>query len=53
MEDVIAVVPDAVDVIVTPGELAAQEPTGFVFHKFLEAVFVELFILHVVVLVFF
>ena len=53
VEDVVAVTPDAVDVIVSPGELAAQEPAGLVLHELLESVLVELFILHMVVLVFF
>ena len=52
VEDVVAVAPDAVDVIVGPGELAAEEPTGLVLHELLESVLVELLVLHVVVLVF-
>ena len=46
------VAPDAVDVVVAPRELAAVEAAGLVFHKLLEPVFVELFIFHVVILVF-
>ena len=52
VEDVVAVAADAVDVIVGPGELAAQEPAGLVLHELLESVLVELLVLHVVVLVF-
>ena len=47
-----SVTPDAVNVVVAPRELAAVEAAGFVFHKLLEPVFVELFIFHVVILVF-
>ena len=53
VEDVLAMRSDAVDVVVGPGELAVQEPARLVFHKLLEAVFVQLLILHVVVLVLF
>ena len=44
---------DAVDVIVGARELAVQKPARLVFHKLLEPVFVQLLILHVVVLVLF
>ena len=44
---------DAVDVVVRARELAVQKPARLVFHKLLEAVFVQLLILHVVVLVLF
>ena len=40
------------NVVVAPRELAAVEAAGFVFHKLLEPVFVELFIFHVVIFVF-
>ena len=53
VEDVLAVRSDAVDVVVGSGELAVQKPARLVFHKLLEAVFVQLLILHVVVLVLF
>ena len=53
VEDVLAMRSDAVDVVVGPGELAVQKPARLVFHKLLEAVFVQLLILHVVVLVLF
>ena len=53
VEDVLAVRSDAVDVVVGSGELAVQKPARPVFHKLLEAVFVQLLILHVVVLVLF
>ena len=53
VEDVLAMRSDAVDVVVGAGELAVQEPARLVFHKLLEAVFVQLLILHVVVLVLF
>ena len=53
VEDVLAMRSDAVDVVVGPRELAVQKPTRLVFHKLLEAVFVQLLILHVVVLVLF
>ena len=53
MEDVLAMRSDAVDVVVGSGELAVQKPARLVFHKLLEAVFVQLLILHVVVLVLF
>ena len=53
VEDVLAVRSDAVDVVVGAGELAVQKPARLVFHKLLEAVFVQLLILHVVVLVLF
>ena len=53
VEDVLAMRSDAVDVVVGSGELAVQKPARLVFHKLLEAVFVQLLILHVVVLVLF
>ena len=53
VEDVLAMRSDAVDVVVGAGELAVQKPARLVFHKLLEAVFVQLLILHVVVLVLF
>ena len=53
MKDVLTVRSDAVDVVVGAGELAVQKPARLVFHKLLEAVFVQLLILHVVVLVLF
>ena len=53
VENVLAVRADAVDVVVRPRELAVQKPARLVFHKLLEAVFVQLLILHVVVLVLF
>ena len=53
VEDVLAMRSDAVDVVVGSGELAVQKPARLVFHKLLEPVFVQLLILHVVVLVLF
>ena len=53
VEDVLAMRSDAVNVVVGSGELAVQKPARLVFHKLLEAVFVQLLILHVVVLVLF
>ena len=53
VENVLAMRSDAVDVVVGSGELAVQKPARLVFHKLLEAVFVQLLILHVVVLVLF
>ena len=53
VEDVLAMRSDAVDVVVGSRELAVQKPARLVFHKLLEAVFVQLLILHVVVLVLF
>ncbi len=44
--------PDAVDVVVGPGKLARDKTTGLMFHEFLESILVQLFILHVIVLVF-
>jgi hypothetical protein len=44
--------PDAVDVVVGPGKLARDETTGLMFHELLESILVQLFILHVIVLVF-
>ena len=52
VKDVVAVGANAVDVVVGPGEFTAEEPAGFVFHKLLEPIFVELFIFHVVIFVF-
>lgn len=53
MKNVLAVRSDAVDVVVRARELAVQKPARLVFHKLLEPVFVQLLILHVVVLVLF
>ena len=53
VENVLTVRADAVDVVVRARELAVQKPARLVFHKLLEAVFVQLLILHVVVLVLF
>ena len=53
MKNVLAVRSDAVDVVVRARELAVQKPAWLVFHKLLEPVFVQLLILHVVVLVLF
>ena len=44
-------IPDAVDVVVGPGELAGDEAAWLVFHELFEAVLVQLLVLHVVVLV--
>ena len=51
MEDVVAVVPDAVDVVDGLGEPAVAEAALVVLHELLEAVLVELLVLHVEVLV--
>ena len=53
VENVLTVGSYAVDVIVRARELAVQKPARLVFHKLLEPVFVQLLILHVVVLVLF
>ncbi len=44
--------PDAMDVVVGPGKLARNKTTGLMFHEFLESILVQLFVLHVIVLVF-
>ena len=46
-------IPDAVEVVVGPGELAGDEAAWLVFHELFEAVLVQLLVLHVVVLVLF
>jgi len=51
VEDVIAVVPDAVDVVDGLGEAAGVEAALVILHELLEAVLVELLVLHVKVLV--
>ena len=51
MENVIAVVPDAVDVVDGLCEAAGVEAALVVLHELLEAVLVELFVFHVKVLV--
>ncbi len=51
MEDVVAVVPDTVDVVDGLGEAAGLVPAGVGLHELLEAVVVELLVLHVEVLV--
>ena len=51
MENVIAVVPDAVDVVDGLGEAAGIEAALVVLHELLEAVLVELLVFHVKVLV--
>ena len=53
VENVLTVRADAVDVVVRARELAVQKPARLVFHKLLEPIFVQLLILHVVVLVLF
>ena len=45
------IVPNAVDMVVGAGELAGDEAAGLVLHELLEAVLVQLLVLHVVVLV--
>lgn len=51
VEDVVAVAPDAVDVVDGLGEPAVVMATWILFHKLLEAVLVELFVLHMEILV--
>ncbi len=51
MKNVIAVVPDAMDVVDGLGEAAGVEAALVVLHELLEAVLVELLVLHVEVLV--
>ena len=53
VKNILAVGSDAVDVVVRARELAVQKPARLVFHKLLEPIFVQLLILHVVVLVLF
>ena len=51
VEDIVAVVPDAVDVVDGLGEPAGVEPALVVLHELFEAILVQLFVFHVEVLV--
>lgn len=53
VKHVLTVGADTVDVVVGAREFTAEEPARFVFHKLLKTIFVQLLILHVVVLVLF